>query len=475
MADYLLDDFFYLAEECMCITSGDGYFKKVNPAFAKMLGYSEEEICTMHFSCFIYPDDLKITSKIYKSFGQETFHQDPLEVRYLAKNGNVKWIKWNKVLKVNDNTVYGIGRDITETKRFESEIEDNRNKLYEIIELVPHPIFLKDSQGRYILVNKAQAELFCTTIHNLLGKDDSYFIKDDNELRGIQESDIKVTLLKEIVTLPEQNITHLDGTNRILHTTKVPFISNFDKEVNILGVSIDLTEVKNAEQELRKINFELDSFVYRASHDLRAPLCSITGLLNLIKKEKDPMIINECIEQAKSSVKRLDSFIADLTNFSRNNRLRIISSKINFTDIVNECLESLKFMDNADQIKIELSTEEHYEFYNDENRLKIIFMNLISNAIKYHSLEQPYPFLRIRIFTSETGAKIEIEDNGSGIEISYHQKIFEMFFRASEKSFGSGLGLYIVKQVIDRLNGSISLKSEVNRGTIFSITLPNQD
>ncbi len=187
------------------------------------------------------------------------------------------------------------------------------------------------------------------------------------------------------------------------------------------------------------------------------------------------MIINECIEQAKSSVKRLDSFIADLTNFSRNNRLRIISSQINFTDIVNECLESLKFMDNADRIKIELSTEEYYEFYNDENRLKIIFMNLISNAIKYHTLEQHNPFLKIRISTSKTGASIEIEDNGSGIEPSYHQKIFEMFFRASEKSFGSGLGLYIVKQVVDRLNGKISLKSEVNSGTTFSIILPNQD
>src|SRR5690606_22991173 len=102
-------------------------------------------------------------------------------------------------------------------------------------------------------------------------------------------------------------------------------------------------------------------------------------------------------------------------------------------------------------------------------------MNLMSNAIKYHSLEQPDPFLKIRISTSERGAKIEIEDNGSGIEPSYHQKIFEMFFRASEKSFGSGLGLYIVKQVIDRLNGTISLKSEVNYGTIFTITLPNQD
>lgn len=474
MADYVLDDFFYLSDECMCITNGDGFFKKVNPAFAKMLGYSEEEVCSLHYSNFIYPEDLKITSKIYKHFGPDSPTKDPLEIRYLSKDGAIKWVKWSKVIRVNDNTIYGIGRDITETKRFESEIEDNRNKLYEIIELVPHPIFLKDNKGKYILVNNAQAQLFDTTIHNLLGKDDSHFIKDDNELRGIQESDLKVTLLKEIVTLPEQTITHLDGTTRILHTTKVPFISNFDKVVNILGVSIDLTEVKNAEQELRKINFELDSFVYRASHDLRAPLCSITGLLNLIKREKDPLIINECIEQAKSSVKRLDSFIADLTNFSRNNRLRIISSKINFTEIVNECLESLKFMDNAEAIHIYLCIEERYEYYSDENRLKIIFMNLISNAIKYHTLEKDNPFLKITIRTSETGAIIEIEDNGSGIEASYHQKIFEMFFRASEKSFGSGLGLYIVKQVVDRLNGKIELKSALNQGTLFKIALPNQ-
>jgi len=101
-------------------------------------------------------------------------------------------------------------------------------------------------------------------------------------------------------------------------------------------------------------------------------------------------------------------------------------------------------------------------------------MNLISNAIKYHTLEKDNPFLKITIRTSETGAIIEIEDNGSGIEASYHQKIFEMFFRASEKSFGSGLGLYIVKQVVDRLNGKIELKSALNQGTLFKIALPNQ-
>jgi PAS domain S-box-containing protein len=470
----ILDHFFYFSSDIMCVIGTDGFSKHVNPAFIKLLGLNQETILKTPFYSFIHPDDRSESFKRINSYINGDMYSDNFENRFITNSGEIKWLSWKLISFIEEGLIYGIAHDITESKKIRSEMDDHRNKLLQIVELVPHPIFLKDKEGKYILINQAQANLFFADKSELLGQDDSFFIKDTSELNSIKESDAFVLTEKQSVTLPEQIITHFDGSRKILHTTKIPFLSNYDGEVSILGISIDMTEIKNAEKELRKINFELDSFVYHSSHDLRAPLCSLTGLLNLIKLEKDPFLKDRCIEEAQKSIKRLDVFISDLTDLSRNSRINIKHEKINFTKIINSTFEHLKYMHLADKISVNLNIRETQEFYSDKKRLKIIFMNLISNAIKYQSRkDSALPHIKIDIQTDKENAVISVVDNGIGIEDQYQNKIFDMFFRASENSIGSGLGLYIVKQILEKMEAAIELKSELDKGSEFKITLPN--
>jgi len=264
----------------------------------------------------------------------------------------------------------------------------------------------------------------------------------------------------------------LAGSPRAIEASFNPILA---KDFAVTGISImarDITERKRGEDELKRTNFELDSFVYRASHDLRAPLRSVLGLVNLIKIEDKEAVRNNYLALAEKSINKLDNFISDLTHFSRNTRLEVQADVIDFTALLQECLENLRFMENADKVRVITDIQTDGPFRSDPQRMGIIFQNLISNAIKYQR-PQDDSFVKVSIHTKADTGTIVIEDNGKGIHGEYLPRIFEMFFRASEDSYGSGLGLYITQQVIEKLHGQIAVKSTYGQGTQFTITLPN--
>jgi PAS domain S-box-containing protein len=244
----------------------------------------------------------------------------------------------------------------------------------------------------------------------------------------------------------------------------------------ISGVSVfarDITQRKLAENDIIRTNFELDSFVYRASHDLRAPLRSVLGLINLSKTENDEKERNTYLHLVEKSINKLDTFISDLTNFSRNSRLEVTITKIDFKGIIDGCLENLKYMDNAERINTIIRAGDEIDFYSDNTRINIILQNIMSNAIKYQNLRIDDPYVLVDIQEESDYVEIIISDNGKGIRDEYLDKIFNMFFRASQESYGSGLGLYITKQVVEKLNGTIKVSSKLGSGTEFKVKLPN--
>lgn len=249
-----------------------------------------------------------------------------------------------------------------------------------------------------------------------------------------------------------------------------------DRHGDVEGVSVfarNVTSKKMAADELVKANFELDSFVYRSSHDLRAPLRSVLGLINLVRLENEPQQQSHYLDLIEKSVNRLDNFINDLTHFSRNSRVSIEQKKIDFNAILDESVENLRYMENADRVKLHVDILQDCDFFSDPPRISIILHNLISNAVKYQRTSIDDSFVSVDIRISEQNATITVTDNGTGIEDEYLPRIFDMFFRASAKSYGSGLGLYITKQVVEKLSGSLHVESKLNVGTTFVITLPN--
>ncbi len=233
-----------------------------------------------------------------------------------------------------------------------------------------------------------------------------------------------------------------------------------------------LTEEQN--KELRRVNLELDKFVYSASHDLSAPLKSIGGLIQITKMEDPPSHVNQYLDMMQKSVVKLESFIKDIINYSRNSRMPIRNEKIDFSGLVKSVWEDHLYYAKQ-QSKIEFMVEENLAtpIYSDQTRLRIIFNNLLSNAIKFHVEDlRTRPYVRVAASESTDHYIFETSDNGIGIDPTIKEDIFTMFFRGSVTVAGSGLGLYILKESVEKLNGIVSVESEEGVGTTFKITIP---
>lgn len=234
-------------------------------------------------------------------------------------------------------------------------------------------------------------------------------------------------------------------------------------------------ELKRINDELSMRNSELDRFVYSTSHDLSAPLKSIRGLIMVAKMEETTNSQLSYLNMMEKSVKKLEAFIADVINYSRNTRAPIQRTEIDFGQFVQQLLDDHQYAPNYDKIKFTVDDRLTSPLQSDEMRLKIIFNNLISNAIKFHFINgKQDPFIKISAIEENKRFVFTVEDNGTGIHPDLKDRIFDMFFRATDSVQGSGLGLYILRETVHKLDGQVEVKSALGVGTTFIITLPKQ-
>lgn len=224
-------------------------------------------------------------------------------------------------------------------------------------------------------------------------------------------------------------------------------------------------------EELEHRNNELDRFVYSASHDLSAPLKSILGLIMVAKMEQPTSVMDNYLELIRRSILKLDSFIKDIISYSRNTRLDVKMETIDFDAMIRSIWADLSFTPDAGKINFEIVNLIKSTLKSDETRLRIIFNNLLSNAIKFHHREKK-SFIKVIAQESEKEFEFIVEDNGIGISKEYKEKIFDMFFRANETVQGSGLGLYILKETVSRLKGTVNVESTLGEGCRFTIHVP---
>ena len=236
-------------------------------------------------------------------------------------------------------------------------------------------------------------------------------------------------------------------------------------------IRIRVVEEKN--KELHKLNTELDSFVYSVSHDLRAPLSSILGLISISKIDKDGSSLSTYLDKIETSVNKLDDFIKEIISYSRNVRLKVEVEEIDLRLLIEEVIEGLAFMNTEDHIQVSIDSAGKPTIHSDKTRLLVILNNIISNAFRYYKTYINDSFIKIKIVVTNTRAIITVEDNGIGIKPDRLKKVFEMFYRGTDTSNGSGLGLYIAQESVAKLDGTITVVSEYERGTTFTITIDN--
>jgi PAS domain S-box-containing protein len=350
-----------------------------------------------------------------------------------------------------------------------------------VLENAPVGMAILSSDNKINLINKAFCRLLGYTQQEmLLNPFQSFCSSDDLDRIYQKQQQLRDGRIEDFQMGKKFICKNGQSISTIMKMALNPGTSGSSAEF-ILQI-VDITNRKEYEEHLKhrneyleKLNAELDRFVYSASHDLRAPLRSILGLVYIMQKEDGSEPLHIYLDMIIGSINRLDRFIKDVIDHSKNSRLDIKSEKVDMHTLVSEIFEDMQYINGAEKIEKIIEIDDSRELYSDAGRLKVALSNLIANAMTYHKPDQDNPFVKVTLKFDNTHSIITVEDNGSGISEEYHEKIFEMFFRASEDTKGSGLGLYIVKETVEKLGGTIALHSAPNRGTTFTVTVPNMN
>jgi PAS domain S-box-containing protein len=383
----------------------------------------------------------------------------------------------------------GSMQDITEIKtlqyNLERAIEDRDNSLEKINDIkIFYERILKNSPTQILVFDKNLRLSFSNTHENASSSiwdipENTQLIEgepniDLNKIHGFINDAI---IQKKLVQIEDT----FESNNQEVHylRTILPYFNNKREIENIFVIGIDITELKRVENdiiqkndELQKINLELDHFVYSISHDLRSPLLSIKGIIGLVLKSNTISEENKkFLEMTMSSATRLDNTIQEILDYSRNSRLEVSNTSFDIKELIEIVFEDLRFSANT-FTEIEFNVTCATTIFSDKPRLGVLLKNVIGNCIKYR---KPDVASKITVGINEinNALQIEIKDNGEGIPPKHVEKVFDMFYRASTTSVGTGLGLYICKEIASKLGGQILLESELGVGTTVTIILQN--
>ncbi len=300
----------------------------------------------------------------------------------------------------------------------------------------------------------------------------------DNHIIALIDKIQQAVSNKKLIQL-EEKFNRTDGSEKYILQSILPIYNHHNTLENIIISGNDITELKKFEknilqknEELKKINSELDNFVYSVSHDLRSPLLSIKGVLELILKSNvlDQKTTNY-INIAQTSTLRLDSTIQEILTYSKNARFDLQLEDFDIKKTVELIFDDLKFSESK-QILTEIYIEGSSIIHSDKARLNIVLRNLIGNSFKYKRENTDNSFVKFTLTTDRDNIKIQVIDNGMGISERSIEKVFDMFYRGTKMSVGTGLGLYICKEIITKLKGNISVQSKVDVGTTFTVIIP---
>ena len=324
---------------------------------------------------------------------------------------------------------------------------------------------------------------------NLFGlpEEGEYSGKDIHELVHADDYEQYIQFFKGVLEHEKQydyeyRVLRKDNGEEIFIRSTGEVIRNKNgKAHRILGIKQNITGKKQSEEELKsqneellKVNNELDHFVSRVSHDLRAPISTALGLIELVlKHENDVDKIKELLGHVRNSLNKQDYFIRDILDYSRNSRMPLLPEVVDFRKMTEDIFSQLVYSYESDKVKHSLHIEQKEDFFSDKSRLYIVLTNLLSNAFKYLSPHKELAEVRVEVKVERKQALVKVKDNGMGIEKKHLDRVFDMFYRATDKKPGSGLGLYIVKESVAKLSGQIIIESEAGKGTCIELILPD--
>ena len=337
-------------------------------------------------------------------------------------------------------------------------------------------VFQCTEEGRIIYFNKLFAEALEYTSQSsvmLQKKIEEILIGDYGLLKA--KVDVAGKVVRHQVRLRKEGGTFLRGLANIsvYETKSQKRIYNW--------VILDLTQnaeheeyIQTMNSELQRVSFQLEKFLYSASHDLRSPITSILGLVNLIKMESGNNDVMDYVDKIESSAKRMDNLIRNLAYLSRISYNPSRYDHVSLSHLFSKVIQAYEFNVQYRNVKFEIINGETDAFFSDEEKLRIIFDQLIRNSITFHDPNKSMRIVQVKLNVTPRKAVVEVLDNGVGIPNQHLKSVFNIFFKATMNSGGSGLGLFIVKEALEKLNGTISIESQVGVGSRVIIEIPNE-
>ena len=428
------------------------------------------------------PERLNHLEKAYREILQTGIVPERLRSLedYVTKEDGTQIFAEQKVFIIrssNGNWLGVLARNLTERKRLEREVQDERDFATQVINTLGQGLTVTDGNGNYILVNPAFAELAGYAPHELIGKNPGEIasVEDEETLRQAREARHQGKTTTYFGTL-----RHKDGGRIPVQITGAPRVKSGEYAGSIASIT-DMTEIKRAEAEREELikkleaqNAELERFNYTVSHDLKTPLVTIKGYLGYLLedlKRGDAERLQKDSQRIANAVDKMNSLLNDLLELSRIGRLVNPPQQMDTEGLVRDAVEIVRGRIEEQGIIVHVHPNLP-PLYGDKPRLLEVLQNLIDNAAKYMG-DQDDPHIEIGSNGREDDRLILfVKDNGMGIAPEYHERIFGLFNKLDPTSEGTGIGLALVKRIIEFHGGRVWVESELGKGSTFYFTLP---
>lgn len=470
------DSFWELSLDLMCIAGFDGNLKKVNPAWERTLGHSARALLSQPYMEFVHPDD-RITTAAEAERLFEGHIMMQFENRFKCTDHSYKWLLWNAVPLPDKGLIYAAARDITKQKRDAQELKESEERFRDLFENSSDLIQSVDPTGKLLYVNPA----WCQTLGYSAEESKSlniFSIIHPDSMNHCQQTFEKLMTGEELERIDAVFLTK--HGERIYVEGNVSCRFEDGKPVATRGIFRDITERRISEQaltrqsdELARSNADLEQFAYIASHDLRSPLRAIANLSEWIEEDLGENLTGEAqvnMDLLRGRIARMETLIDDLLAYSRAGRAPSDFRDVNTHDLVKDVIF---LMNPPEQFKFVIHSNMPI-FETAPGPLKQVFSNLIGNAIKHH--DRPDGCIEISAKTLEDFYEFQVTDDGPGIDPKFHERAFQLFhtLQSRDKVEGSGMGLALVKKVVETEGGCVKLESERGHGTTFRFTWPLQ-
>ena len=456
------------------ITDPKGVIIYVNAAFCKESGYNEQELLGQNHRILKsgkQPDG--IFKGLWKTISSKRVWKG--EMCNKRKDGTFYWHKATIIpFTDKDDKIekyVAIRFDITKNKESIEQIKTAENKFKLFFDAAPNAYFISDMEGFIKNCNAAAVKLSGYTKKQLINKNISNSILLTKTDRETFINSLKIPSKKP--QKYEFQITTKQGKKIIVEIISHQVV--IDGENVVLHIAHDITKLETTNNKLKEKTKELEMFLYRSSHDLKSPYTSLEGLVTLMKHETLEESTKELLNMFEQTLSNAKKLIDNLETASEILNKPMEYKSIDFNELITQTIALLKPLNGIKNISFNINIPKELKIYSNPEMLYSILNTLLQNAIKYKRPKSKThtPFIIINAFKTKEGIKITIKDNGMGIKKEETDKIFDLYYRSNHTVDGTGLGLYITKNAVEKLNGTISATSTINKETRFDILLPN--